>query len=226
MNATERITIIVLALFTSALVIYGCKKEDKSASPQHHTPQNSNPVACFTINDSITVVYDTIYFTNCSTNDDSLIYYFGDGQASDSANPKHVYTTAGVYQVKLVAYNGGDTSVALKTVTVQQGIYGSYTAIDSTCMGSNTLTVGYCGCPNSSANFGITWSVGFSLGFNFGQGLNFSTYTNMPGGQVLIFGNGSFSTNLDTIRLNLTTVSTNQIGVITESSCNAVYVRN
>jgi Zn-dependent metalloprotease len=59
---------------------------------------NSNPVGC--------AVPFTVNFTNNSVNAGTYTWYFGDGATSTLANPTHVYTTLGVYTVKLVASGG------------------------------------------------------------------------------------------------------------------------
>tara|TARA_B100001109_G_C18864717_1_gene476407 strand:- start:10177 stop:12468 length:2292 start_codon:yes stop_codon:yes gene_type:complete len=46
-----------------------------------------------------TIRQDTVLFTNQSTNFQSVIYDFGDGNQSSLANPSHVYTQSGTYTV-------------------------------------------------------------------------------------------------------------------------------
>lgn len=64
------------------------------------------PVASFTSN--ITTVcedYGVIQFQNTSTGYDSCVWDFGDGNTSTLTNPSHIYSIAGVFTVKLLAYN-------------------------------------------------------------------------------------------------------------------------
>lgn len=61
--------------------------------------------------------YDTISFINLSENYDYIHWDFGDGYETYIENPKHLYTQAGNYTVRLTAYQTGgasaDTSLEL-----------------------------------------------------------------------------------------------------------------
>ena len=59
---------------------------------------NSSPIGC--------AVPFTVNFTNNSVNASSYIWYFGDGDTSSLTNPSHVYTTLGLFTVRLIAYGG------------------------------------------------------------------------------------------------------------------------
>ncbi len=48
---------------------------------------------------------NTVTFTNTSTDFDSLVWDFGDGDSSTLENPVHVYASTGTYNVILTAYN-------------------------------------------------------------------------------------------------------------------------
>jgi len=48
----------------------------------------------------------TVQFTNTSTNGNTFKWYFGDGTTSTTSSPSHIYTSVGVYNVKLVAIGG------------------------------------------------------------------------------------------------------------------------
>ncbi|MCB9021558.1 MAG: PKD domain-containing protein [Chitinophagales bacterium] len=61
-----------------------------------------SPTASFTY----TAVGLTVTFTNTSTGGASYSWNFGDGGTSTEANPTHVYTSAGVYNVTLTVTNG------------------------------------------------------------------------------------------------------------------------
>ena len=61
-----------------------------------------SPTASFTY----TAVGLTVNFTNTSTGGASYSWNFGDGGTSTEANPTHVYTSAGVYNVTLTVTNG------------------------------------------------------------------------------------------------------------------------
>jgi len=48
---------------------------------------------------------DSIWFTNLSRASDQFAWNFGDGNSSIEDNPKHLYTSPGVYEVILTAWN-------------------------------------------------------------------------------------------------------------------------
>ena len=56
----------------------------------------------------------TVSFTNSTTGASSYLWSFGDLSGSASENPSHVYTSAGIYDVTLVATNaGGSTTLTI-----------------------------------------------------------------------------------------------------------------
>ena len=62
-----------------------------------------------------------VAFTNSALNATSFIWHFGDGNTSNVVNPKHIYTSPGIYDVKLIATNGGicsDSLSVIKAITV------------------------------------------------------------------------------------------------------------
>jgi PKD repeat protein len=58
-------------------------------------------------------------FLNSSVNATSFIWDFGDGNSSTEANPVHIYTTSGNYQVTLFAYNEWGVSELVQMVQVE-----------------------------------------------------------------------------------------------------------
>ena len=78
------------------------------------------PVAAFTVqNDNCTATCE-ITFTNQSQNALSYQWDFGDGGTSTEAAPKHKYTKAGSFTVKLTATGDqGKTAAVTKTVTIK-----------------------------------------------------------------------------------------------------------
>lgn len=54
---------------------------------------------------------DTINFSNCSTNSNYYIWYFGDGDYSLEKEPKHSYRFMESYQVKLIAANRSENNI-------------------------------------------------------------------------------------------------------------------
>ena len=45
-----------------------------------------------------------VFFTNLSSNYDSLVWFFGDGNSSFDTNPNHYYNSAGNFQIQLIIY--------------------------------------------------------------------------------------------------------------------------
>lgn len=70
-----------------------------------------------------------ISFTNTSNGGTSYAWNFGDGNTSNQANPVHVYTAPGVYNVKLAIYDGpcGDSTTQLLTVNPGPGTNFAFT---------------------------------------------------------------------------------------------------
>jgi PKD repeat protein len=74
-----------------------------------------NPVAGFTSSSNML----TVSFTNSSTGAVSYNWQFGDGNSSSQQNPSYTYTTAGTYNVTLVATSAaGCTDTITQSVTV------------------------------------------------------------------------------------------------------------
>lgn len=59
------------------------------------------------------------YFNNQSSNYDSLRWSFGDSSFSNQINPSHIYSSAGVYNVALAAFNSCGTGYANTQVTIE-----------------------------------------------------------------------------------------------------------
>ena len=97
----------------------------------------TTPLANFTMSDSAgTCPPLVINFTNTSTNYTSLLWDFGDGSTSQTANPSHFYSTPGTFIASLTVYGPtGCTSVKTKTIFVRgpEGTftYGPLTGCDS-----------------------------------------------------------------------------------------------
>lgn len=82
----------------------------------------------------------TAQFYSNSVNANSLIWDFGDSSSSVLANPQHLYTNPGVYEVKLIAnsVNGcSDTSASLM-ITVYGLQFTIAVSDDSLCIGETT----------------------------------------------------------------------------------------
>ena len=69
--------------------------------------QYYQPAALFAYVPASPKMGDTVTFQNLSTNATAYKWNFGDGtDSSTTINPQHVFTNAGTYPVKLIAYNG------------------------------------------------------------------------------------------------------------------------
>ncbi|MEA3448095.1 MAG: PKD domain-containing protein [Bacteroidota bacterium] len=77
----------------------------------------------FTVSDSIVYLTDPV--VNFSYNgdiNDSVFWYFGDGNTSDMLNPSHTYQDTGTYTVTLYAYNSNNCGdISNKTIEVLPG---------------------------------------------------------------------------------------------------------
>jgi PKD repeat protein len=69
---------------------------------------------------------DTVTFQNLSTNATAYKWDFGDGSDSSTAiNPEHIFANAGIYTVRLIAYNGplADTFIIAIRVAPENQTY-------------------------------------------------------------------------------------------------------
>lgn len=57
-----------------------------------------------------------VQFTNLSTREEEVTWFFGDGSSSTDSDPVHTYTVAGPYEVMLVAANACTSDTAFVTV--------------------------------------------------------------------------------------------------------------
>lgn len=82
-------------------------------------------------------VGDTVYFTNISSEAVSYEWTFGDSETSTEVEPFHVYSEPGIYDVILVASNGGVSETSSQQVNVAADLgyiinYGSFSGDKST----------------------------------------------------------------------------------------------
>lgn len=111
-----------------------------------------DPVAAYT---ELTNVL-TVAFTDASTDTDSWIWDFGDGNTSTQQNPTHTYAADGTYTVCLIAANncGADTICMPVTVT---------TCATPTAAFTSSVNVGSVSFTNAStvgANASYSWDFG------------------------------------------------------------------
>jgi len=89
---TETMKRNILILSALILVLASCERE---------------PYADFYVSSQRVEVYETVYFTNTSSDfADNFEWDFGDGTWSDAINASHYYDRTGVYEVTLTAFVG------------------------------------------------------------------------------------------------------------------------
>jgi PKD repeat protein len=109
----KKISKLILVLFT-LVYMAGC-----GSSKDEPTPVI--PSASFTSDFTEARVLQAIKFTNSSTNSESYLWEFGDGQTSVGTNPSKTYTRAGTFTVKLTATSStGATSTSTSTIRIKE----------------------------------------------------------------------------------------------------------
>ena len=101
---------LVLALFTSAIIITACKKET--------TGELTSVKANFNYTSTNKFAPAEFYFNNTSSYATSYRWDFGDGSTSTLSEPIHTYTEIGTYNVKLIASANGKSSTITKSIDV------------------------------------------------------------------------------------------------------------
>jgi PKD repeat protein len=96
-------------LFITAILFFGCNKDEGPSQPAI-----PDPVASFTESGQF-VTPATINFQNTSQNADTYLWNFGDGTTSNVTNPSKTYNAHGVYTVTLTATNSSTTKSNLKS---------------------------------------------------------------------------------------------------------------
>lgn len=116
---------IILFAFLISLIV-SCEKE---------------PSASFDVGSNLYSGED-ISFTNTSSDADSYMWDFGDGEESTEMNPTHYYKSPGNYTVTLTATNDDGSNSTSKALTISQGT-------------QLHLNVMYEGSLNAASNFEI-----------------------------------------------------------------------
>jgi Zn-dependent metalloprotease len=119
----------------------------------------------------------TVQFQNLSTNANTFKWYFGDGSTSTLTNPSHLYSGAGVYDVKLVAYS---TSCGNDSITKY-----SYINIST----SNP-------CPVNMPASGTGTTQTACTGYLYDSGGPCTAYTDNTDGTITISPTGASSVTL------------------------------
>jgi PKD repeat protein len=103
----------------------------------------------------------SVQFTNQTQGATTYKWLFGDNTSSTSSNPAKSYTTPGVYDVTLIAYNGAGCS---DTLTIHDYIHVNYQ------IANYTTPPPASGCAPFSTSFSLSDPAGVSYLWNFGDG--------------------------------------------------------
>ncbi len=109
---TKDLSILIIALNIFAI---GCKKEEAISNTKNNTP----PVANFAYSISGLFPARTVQFTNSSSNATSYTWEFGDNVTSNDQNPVHIYSTSGLFNVRLTAINDNGSNSLTRAITIQ-----------------------------------------------------------------------------------------------------------
>jgi gliding motility-associated-like protein len=126
------------------------------------TPDTIPPIPNFTSHPDSGCMPLTVVFTNTSVNSTSYHWYFGDGHDTTVANPTHIYTSPGIYTVKLIASNnspcasGVDSITKDSLITVIAAPTGTFTG--DTLNGCDSLTVHFTNQTTGASSY--SWSFG------------------------------------------------------------------
>ncbi|RIJ47933.1 PKD domain-containing protein [Maribellus luteus] len=121
----------ILFFLAIAVAFASCSEDD------------SNTKAGFTFSPEENIqAGDTVFFTNTSIDAVTYQWSFGDTETSTEENPFHIYTEPGIYDVTLVATNGGVANTVTQKVNVAVDFgyiinYGSYNGAKSTIAAYN-----------------------------------------------------------------------------------------
>ncbi len=86
-------TLMISLIFT----VFSCSEDEMNDQSEIQS------LACFEVSSSTGKVGDEFEFSNCSENTTKFYWDFGDGMSSTQAEPKHLYSQQGEYEIKLLA---------------------------------------------------------------------------------------------------------------------------
>jgi PKD repeat protein len=118
---------------------------------QNNIVVNSTPNPAFTsVSSGLSAT-----FTNNSTNANSYLWDFGDGNSSNSANPSYNYATDGTYSVTLTAFNACGSTVSSQNIIIQTAPTPNFGA--NVQVGCTPLTVQFSNTSSANATQ-YSWS--------------------------------------------------------------------
>ncbi len=91
----------------------------------------------------------TASFQNTSSNANTFLWHFGDGNTSNQANPTHTYAQDGTYTVTLIAANSCNADTFTQTITIVTPPVAGFTA--SPMSGCGPLTVQFTNASSANA---------------------------------------------------------------------------
>lgn len=101
---------------------------------------------------------DSVLFTNSSTNADSVMWYFGDGNSTALYSPGYLYNDTGAFNVKLIAFGGAcGSDTASKAIYISPNPTAAFSVSDSSCSNDS---VKFINTSSNATNF--VWSFGDS----------------------------------------------------------------
>lgn len=115
---------LICVTLTALLFTFSCKK---LPDPAFSYEPMENPEAG-----------ETIRFSNETDKAVSFSWDFGDGGSSTLTNPEHIFQAAGIYGVKLAAFNEDGEESVVESVTINEPTVLGFTVYDTT--GVNILT--------------------------------------------------------------------------------------
>ena len=84
----------------------------------------------FDANFSVQQNNDVINLTNLSSNYESVLWNFGDGNTSNMENPQHTYNSSGIFNIELYAFTNGGCLVDTFSVSINVTIINSVDKLD------------------------------------------------------------------------------------------------
>lgn len=108
---------LVFVFLVGWLLVGGCRLEEL------HENVVSNSTVNFTYDPEDCFAPCVVTFKNRSTNADSFLWDFGDGEVSNLANPEHRYLKPGEYKVELTSTRGTISSTTDQIVTVRSNTF-------------------------------------------------------------------------------------------------------
>lgn len=186
-----------------------------------------NPIPFFNTNQTAGCPPLAIQFTNTSSNASSYYWDFGNGNTSVLANPSNVYSNAGTYSVKLVAFaaNGQKDSVlSSNLITVSAGSVADFYAVNaSSCFDGNIFS--FINTSINSDNF--LWD--FGDGYTSSIQNPFHTYTSQGNYTIKLIAYNSYGcSNIKTLTNYIHVISNpvTEFTVNTTVGCNLNQVFN